>query len=345
MSAFTQPASVAKFASLVERACLITPAQLPAVDKATDLLIGTHDGSFHCDEALAIGLLHLYPHAEGKQLKVVRTRNPAILEQCDIVVDVGAVYEPSRHRYDHHQREFQGTLPGYSTRLSSAGLVYQHFGKAIVHNVIKTFLNNPDLSADDDLVSVCFDKTYKDFMEHIDAIDNGIEVADGDLRYHVSSTLSSRVGHLNVPWNEIASPEEVNARFASAMTLTSAEFLGHLYRLMTIWWPARVIVKGAVDERAQYDAQGRIAVLFHYCPWVQHLFEVEKQHSLSPVIYTIYEDTSKSWRVQAVPLSEHSFESRKALPAPWRGLRDQVLSDAVSSIPIKLLKLCADCVR
>ena len=40
------------------------------------------------------------------------------------------------------------------------------------------------------------------------------------------------------------------------------------------------------------------------------------------------QDNEKKWRIQAVPASASSFESRKALPAAWRGLRDQALSDA-----------------
>ena len=35
------------------------------------------------------------------------------------------------------------------------------------------------------------------FVEHIDAIDNGIAVSEGPLRYQISTTLSSRVGNLN----------------------------------------------------------------------------------------------------------------------------------------------------
>ena len=35
---------------------------------------------------------------------VCRTRDPKVLEQCDVVVDVGGVYDPDTHRYDHHQR-------------------------------------------------------------------------------------------------------------------------------------------------------------------------------------------------------------------------------------------------
>jgi len=35
---------------------------------------------------------------------VCRTRDPGELAKCDVVVDVGAVYNPENHRYDHHQR-------------------------------------------------------------------------------------------------------------------------------------------------------------------------------------------------------------------------------------------------
>lgn len=46
-------------------------------------------------------------------------------------------------------------------------------------------------------------------------------------------------------------------------------------------------------------------------------------------IYVIYPDeTAGNWRVQAVPLTPESFESRKALPEVWRGLRDEELSKA-----------------
>lgn len=33
-----------------------------------------------------------------------RSRDPAVLGTCDIVVDVGAVYDHEKKRYDHHQR-------------------------------------------------------------------------------------------------------------------------------------------------------------------------------------------------------------------------------------------------
>lgn len=62
----------------------------------------------------------------------------------------------------------------------------------------------------------------------------------------------------------------------------------------------------------------------------EHLFELELELAV-PVnaqpFYVIYPDeTGGNWRVQAVSVSPESFESRKALPEPWRGVRDDELS-------------------
>jgi uncharacterized UPF0160 family protein len=45
-------------------------------------------------------------------------------------------------------------------------------------------------------------------------------------------------------------------------------------------------------------------------------------------LYVLYPDESGKWRIQAVPVSSGSFDSRKALPQEWRGLRDDALSSA-----------------
>jgi uncharacterized UPF0160 family protein len=63
--------------------------------------IGTHDGKFHADEALACSLLKMTKQFENAE--VTRTRDPEILGKMDVVVDVGGVYDPTTHRYDHHQ--------------------------------------------------------------------------------------------------------------------------------------------------------------------------------------------------------------------------------------------------
>lgn len=58
--------------------------------------------------------------------EIVRSRDSKILDECDIVVDVGGVYDAEKQRYDHHQRSFQGEFGyGFTTKLSSAGLIYK----------------------------------------------------------------------------------------------------------------------------------------------------------------------------------------------------------------------------
>ena len=62
----------------------------------------------------------------------------------------------------------------------------------------------------------------------------------------------------------------------------------------------------------------------------EHLFELEKELSVPAAtqpFYVVYPDElGGNWRVQAIPVSPESFESRKALPEPWRGIRDEELS-------------------
>ena len=53
-------------------------------------------------QVLACYMLKRLP--EYSDASIVRSRDPETLKPCDIVVDVGGVYDPSTHRYDHHQR-------------------------------------------------------------------------------------------------------------------------------------------------------------------------------------------------------------------------------------------------
>ena len=70
--------------------------------------IGTHNGAFHVDEILACAMLKKLP--EYADSEIIRTRDPKILDECDIVVDVGGVFDPKTHRYDHHQKSFTHSM-------------------------------------------------------------------------------------------------------------------------------------------------------------------------------------------------------------------------------------------
>ncbi|KAI0757011.1 GAMM1 protein [Daedaleopsis nitida] len=287
-------------------------------------VIGTHNGTFHCDEALAVHLLKRTTAYADAELK--RTRDPAILDTCDIVVDVGAVYDETTQRFDHHQKGFTEVFGhGFNTKLSSAGLVYKHFGKEIIANRLQ-------VRQDDPKVEVLWLKMYRDFIEAIDAIDNGINQYPTDLqpKYRNRTDVSSRVGHLNPAWNESADAQTVDAKFLQASALVGTEFLSRLDYYANAWLPARDLVVDALEKRKQVDQNGRIILFEQFAPWKEHLFELEAALGIPEAekpLYVLYPDeTGGNWRIQAVPVAPESFDSRKALPEQWRGVRDEELS-------------------
>ncbi|XP_013379722.1 UPF0160 protein MYG1, mitochondrial [Lingula anatina] len=292
-------------------------------------LIGTHNGTFHCDEVLACFLVKQLP--EYQDAKIVRTRDPAILSTCDVVVDVGGVFDAASHRYDHHQRTFKETMSSlcpdkqWQTKLSSAGLVYFHFGKSIIAQLLKK-------SQEDPITSSIFDKVYENFVEEIDAIDNGISQTDGVPRYHISTTLSSRVSYLNPAWNQ--GNVDTDTRFHKAMEMVGAEFLDRVSYYTDSWLPARTLVEKALAGRFKVDDSGEILVLEEGgCPWKDHLFTLEQEQNIQPLIkFVLYQDQNNHWRVQCVSVRLGSFENRLSLLEAWRGVRDDELSK-LSGIP------------
>lgn len=284
--------------------------------------VGTHNGSFHCDEALGCFMIRLTN--KFRDAEIVRTRDSKILDALDAVLDVGGVYDPEHDHYDHHQKGFNEAFGhGFTTKLSSAGLVYKHYGMEIIARELQQDEGHQD-------VLRLYLVVYKNFIEAIDADDNGIKKYDTDQppKYVSNTSLPSRVGRLNLDWMDPdQSSKNENAAFQKAMHLAGTEFLESIHFYAKSWLPARSIVLGCLTSRGDVHPSGEIMVLNKSCPWKLHLFELEEELKIDPSIkYVLYEDErGKQWRVQAVATSPGNFESRKALPLPWRGLRDDDL--------------------
>lgn len=207
----------------------------------------------------------------------------------------------------------------------------RHFGQELIAH------NFPQL--DKEVVTDLWIKLYNDFVQAIDGIDNGISAFDGEPRYTSRTDLSARIGALNPSWNE---PELKNdasrmERFEQASEMAGTEFWDRLQWTVKSWLPARELVDTALAKRTELvpDANGRILLFTTGTNWKSHIFGRETKLGLTEensILYVVFPDESGSWRIQAVPVSESSFSSRKALPEPWRGVRDDKLSD-VTGIP------------
>ncbi|KAJ6783961.1 hypothetical protein PWT90_05660 [Aphanocladium album] len=314
------------------------------------VLIGTHSGHFHADEALAVHMLRQLPAYADSAL--VRTRDPKILETCHTVVDVGGEYDAARNRYDHHQRGFATTFPGRPTKLSSAGLVFLHFGPAIIAQRLAAAAaaKTEGVTEDSPEVRMLHKKIYESFVEALDAHDNGISVYDPAAvsaaglvkRYSEGGFgLGAVVGRLNPNWNEPPAPDadeaqrREDARFLTASQRIGEEFDREVDYYASAWLPARAVVQAAFAKRKDFDPEGRILVIEgQSVPWKDHLYTLEQEEGKSSVLYVLYQEKPEpgaKWRIQCVPESKDSFVSRKPLPEAWRGFRDAEL-DGIAGI-------------
>lgn len=61
------------------------------------------------------------------------------------------------------------------------------------------------------------------------------------------------------------------------MELTGTEFFQKVDYLAGAWWPARAIVERCIAQRTEVHPSGSIVVLDQFCPWKEHLFEIEDE--------------------------------------------------------------------
>ena len=302
----------------------------------TTRVIATHDGAFHCDEALGCYMLQRTAAYAGAT--ITRSRDADAWAAADVVIDVGATYDAEKKLFDHHQREFTETFGhGFVTKLSSAGLVYKHFGEELIRDALRAASAN-GAEPDDGLVRKIYLKVYEEFIEGVDGNDNGVNMYDTDAlaKYKDTTGLPHRVKRLNPDWDEASTPERQMEQFLKAVALTGSEFDDCVKYYTGKWLPARQHVEHALNCAKDVHESGEILRLDTFCPWKEHLYELEAERGITDASenqpkFMLWQD-NKGWRVSTIPVSASSFAFRKGLPTPWRGVRDADLS-ALSGIP------------
>ena len=249
----------------------------------SDLTVVTHNGNFHADDVFSIAVLkHLYP-----SFNLVRTRDKALMDSADIVIDVGGQYDPDAGRFDHHQRGGAGEREN-GIPYSSFGLVWQKYGLALCDN-------NQAVA----------DRVDAGLVSTIDAIDCGhVEGVQQGI------SLSQTISMYNPTWEE--SPE-FDKCFDEAV-----EFASRVLTRFIASASGSVNAKAIVAKAIESAEDPRVIVLEKYTPWKKTV------HILSSeALYMVYPSHSGQWILQTVPVEPGSFEDRKSLPKAWAGLSDE----------------------
>ena len=288
--------------------------------------IVVHSSTFHADDSLAVYFLHNTSEFEGAQ--VIRTRDQSIIDKADVVCDVGGVYNHELRRYDHHQLNFDVTFPDSLIPCASCGLVYIHFGREIITNILKRSGRDPG-----PYLELLYETMYKSFVKEVDGFDNGVSPYASSPYYRIETHISNRIQHLNPLWND-PNPDP-DGQFQKAVSLIGNEFESFLLHYFDNNIPAISITEEAYNSRFDIDNSGQIICLKKACPFEKTLKDLEdkdekeavelKKVPPKKVFYAISPRDNTSWNCKAVK-SGRGFELRK--PFPCCGLRDQELSDA-----------------
>ena len=262
----------------------------------------THNGSFHADEVLGCTALSLWADKNNLKLKILRSRDPVIIEQADIVLDVGMEYDPEKKRFDHHQKEGAGVRDN-QVPYASFGLVWRHYGEEI-----------------------CESKEVANLVEEklvlpIDARDNGVNISAttnlGIVEYGFGNALHS----FNMTWleDEIQNDKQFFEDLGFAKMVLEREIMG-----------AKAKIEGRRLTREAVIDQGtpEVLILDKYFNWQE---VVSQFKNIKFVIYP--HRNEKDWCVETGRDSLTDYNSNRAhLPEVWWGLRDTDLKE-VSGLP------------
>jgi uncharacterized UPF0160 family protein len=281
------------------------------------MLIVTHGGKFHADDAWAVAALHiLHPEAD-----LVRTREPAIIETADFVVDVGGIWDPATGRFDHHQKGFSGARQS-GVPYASAGLVWRDFGARCVRQLAETHTGR---QISDDTAQQIAWAIDADIVQYLDLSDVGA-AKNAPGGYGLSAVISG----YNPNWldeERLGYGEEADAyrlqQFRRAMAFL-ADVMANAVKY-------RVGAMLALEQvrKAEVLEGGRLLYLKNSAlPWSS---VVRKE--MPDVLFVISHNLQEQrYMLHTVPASVDSFDARADLPAAWAGLRDADLA-AVTGVP------------
>lgn len=260
----------------------------------------THSGTMHADEIFSTAFLDLFL----EDIKVCRTTNvPENINENILVYDIG------RGKYDHHQDGAKKRDNGIT--YCAFGLLWNEYGR--------NYLEKKKISNIEE-VFFAFDK---DFVEAIDADDNGI-FPKIEASYKVK-TLSDVFKLFNPGYK---SGQDENLQFIKAVNVAKIIFEEELNNVI-----GKVIAKSQVEKSIALK-ENHTLYLNEYMPYEQTLLSTENAND---IYFVVYPSNRGGYAIKTVPKSVEDHTKRVDFPETWSGLDNEELENVSG---IKGIRFC-----
>ena len=295
---------------------------------ANHILLVTHGVNFHPDDVFATAAALLYYGVDktglgkfldgyadikakhsGEFVRVVRTLDRKVMDKATVLMDIGGEYDEKRKRFDHHQEGGAGKRED-GTPYASFGLVWKKYGKKIVGN---------------ELVTEYVDKML---VKQIDAMDNGVEIADSLFEDGTKPLLFEEFIKLDceLVYSLGLERQEMNRVFDKTF-----------FKLIPI--AQKMIILTAIKGHAIVEADKKLDALYNKMTDKRVIIMDKKLPfrlaGYKEVLFSVYPSLRGGWNAQAVSIKDGTYEARAYFPKSWSGKRDEELqketgvSDAV----------------
>ncbi|HIT38007.1 MAG TPA: MYG1 family protein [Candidatus Onthousia faecipullorum] len=248
----------------------------------------THNGTMHADEVFATAFLSIY----FKNFKVARVSEvPEDLSSNTIIYDIG------KGKFDHHQTDARVRENGI--KYSSFGLLFEEYG---LDYLKKLKLKN---------TKAIYNYLIKDFIEGIDAIDNGV-FPEIKANYKVK-TVSDIIKIFNPSYKSNDNEDEQFIKVVSLAELILTEELKNVIGKVN----ASSKVKKLLNK-----TKSSILILDEYLPYEE---TVLTSLSGKKIKFVIYPSNRGGYGIKTVPVSTTDKTSRVYFPKAWGGLTNSDL--------------------
>jgi len=260
-------------------------------------ILVTHNDRFHADDVFATATLSIL--LDGN-IKVIRTRDEEWFRKGDFVYDVGGEYDPSREKFDHHQKGGAGVRDN-GIPYAAFGLIWKKYGEKVC--------GSKEIA----------DRIDQSWVQGIDAHDNGLDIYELNNKEVAPITIESIFGLHRPTWKE----EQDYDKAFFKLVKYAIELLSRKIVKVRDSIEAELFV----DQAYKSAEDKRVIVLDRNYPWSDILIKYPE-----PLYVLFPRQSNNTWMIGCVRKEKKSFENRKSFPESWAGLRDQDLAK-VTGVP------------